>query len=169
MMGGVNELIRDHLKATYFREYQQLREQLMAILTDGDLAHDLGGSSPTLGALCREIGEIQHAYVESFRTFRQDFGYRNPDPRLETSVQALVRWYGELDRNLMAVLETVSERDVLERRIVRGDFDPTFFSPLPRVQLDIYREALLIFYAKVSIYLRAMGRALPGDWEDWIG
>ena len=155
--------------ATYFREYQQLREQLMAILTDADLARDLGGSSPTLGELCREIGDIEHAYVESFRTFRQDFEYRNPDPRLETSVAALVQWFGELDRDLVAALELLSEEDVRQRRIVRRDFDPSFFSPLPRVQLDIYREALLIFYGKVSIYLRAMGRALPGDWEDWIG
>jgi hypothetical protein len=45
--------------------------------------------------LCREIGEIEYAYVESFRTFRQDFGYRNLDPRLEKSVAALSAWYAE--------------------------------------------------------------------------
>lgn len=166
---GVHPLIRDHLKSTYFEEYQALRRQLMAILADDDLRFDLGGETASLGALCREIGEIEHAYVESFRTFTQDFGYRNEDPRLERSVEALVAWYAELDRAMVAALETLGEEDVLSRRIVRGDFDADFFSPLPRVQLDIYREALLIYYGKVSIYLRAMGRPLPGDWLDWIG
>jgi hypothetical protein len=50
-----------------------------------------------------------------------------------------------------------------------ADFDPGAFSPLPTVQLDIYREALLIFYAKVSVYLRVFGIPLPGDWASWIG
>jgi hypothetical protein len=165
----VHPLIRDHLKATYFEEYQGLRGQLMATLTDDDLAFDLGGETATLGALCREIGEIERAYVESFQTFTQDFGYRNEDLRPEQSVDALVAWFADLDREMVAVLETLGEDDILNRRIVRGDFDADFFSPLPRVQLDIYREALLIFYGKVSVYLRAMGRPLPGDWSDWIG
>ena len=165
----MNPLIRDHLKATFFEEYQSLRGQLMAILADDDLRFQLGGESATLGALCREIGQIEYAYVESFRTFTQDFGYRNEDPRLERSVDALVAWYADLDREMTAVLGTLGEDDILNRRIVRGDFDAEFFSPLPRVQLDIYREALLIFYGKVSVYLRAMGRPLPGDWSDWIG
>ena len=165
----MNPLLRDHLKATYFEEYQALRGQLMAILSDDDLAFDLGGETATIGALCREIGEIEHVYVESFRTFTADFSYRADDPRLERSVEALVAWYADLDREMAAVLETLSEDDILNRRIVRGDFDADFFSPLPRVHLDIYREALLIFYAKVSVYLRAMGRPLPGDWSDWIG
>jgi len=33
----------------------------------------------------------------------------------------------------------------------------------------LYREALLIFYEKVSIYLRIMGREFPGHWKAWIG
>ena len=44
------------------------------------------GANPSLGALCREISEIEHAYVESFKTFRLDLGYCNADPRLERSV-----------------------------------------------------------------------------------
>jgi hypothetical protein len=55
------------------------------------------------------------------------------------------------------------------RRIIRGDFDEEYFSPLPKIQLDVYREALLICYGKVSVYLRAIDRPLPGQWLDWIG
>jgi hypothetical protein len=65
-------------------------------------------------------------------------------------------------------LEALSAEDVSERRIEGADFDPGAFAPLPTVQLDIYREALLIFYAKASVYLRALGIALPGDWPSWI-
>ncbi len=92
-------------------QVRALHNQLMEIVTDGDLAYRLGGTSATLGALCREIGEIEHAYVESFRTFRQDLDYRHPDPAIETSVAGLQAWYAELDRNLMAALETLSEAD----------------------------------------------------------
>ncbi len=165
----MNSIVREHLAATYFREYQGLRDQLLEILADADLGFRVGTGTTSLGALCREIGEIEQSYVVSFRTFRQDFGYRNPDPQLESSVAALSAWYSALDRELMAVLESLSDDDVANRRIVRNDFDIDDFAPLPPVQLDIYREALLIFYGKASVYLRAMGRALPPQWQEWIG
>ncbi len=161
----MNSLVRVHMPATFFSEYQVLRDELLEILTDDDLGIRVGGTSASLGALCREIGEIEHSYVESFRTFRQDFRYRNRDPRLETSVGALASWYVELDRELTAAVAALSEDDIANRRIVRG----SDFSPLPNIQLDIYREALLIFYGKVSVYVRAMGRALPRHWQRWIG
>jgi len=165
----VNSIVGGYLDERYFPLYQQLRNQLMDLLADGDLQIRLGGESETLGALCREIGEIEHAYVESLKTFRQDFGYRNPDPRLEQSVAALKAWYADLDQALMAAIETLSEDDIERRRIVRSDFDESFFSPLPKEQLDVYREALLIFYGKVSVYLKSMGRERPQEWREWIG
>src|SRR6266511_4365120 len=105
----VNSLVQVHMPATYFGVYQELRGELMAILSDDDLAVRVGGTSASLGALCREIGEIEHAYVESFRTFRRDFDYRNPDPLLEKSVGALASWYAELDRELTAAVAALSE------------------------------------------------------------
>jgi hypothetical protein len=164
-----NSIVGGYLAESYFLEYLRLRDQLMDVLDDEDLLQRLGGETVILGALCREIGEIEHAYVESFQTFRQDFTYRNPDPRLEHSVTALKAWYAELDRNLMAAVEALSEDDIANRRIIRGDFDEDFFSPLAKQQLDVYREALLLFYGKVSVYLRAINRPLPGDWQDWVG
>jgi DinB family protein len=165
----VNSILGEYLSATYFAEYQVLRNELMEVLSDADLGRRLGGGSASLGSLCREIGEIERGYVESFRTFRLDFRYRNDDPRIEGSVAALTAWYAELDRDLMAALEGLSEADVANRRIVRDDFDVADFSPLPTTQLDVYREALLIFYGKASVYLRALGKELPGHWPAWIG
>ena len=107
----MNSLVRVHIPATFFVDYQALREELVAILTDDDLGFRVGGESATLGALCREIGEIEHTYVESFRTFRQDFDYRNPDTRLETSLDALASWYAELDGDLADAIAALSEDD----------------------------------------------------------
>ncbi len=165
----MNSIVRDHLPATYFAEYQLLRNQLTDLLADDDLAFRPGPGTASLGELCREIGDIESSYVEAFRTFRQSFDWRNPDPLMERSVAALKAWYADLDRDLLAALEALTEDDIANRRIKRGDFDVDDFSPLAAQELDIYREALLIFYGKVSIYLRAMGRELPRHWQAWIG
>ena len=163
----MNVLVRDHLAATYFAEYQDLRTQLMGVLGDDDLAFRPGGATFTFGQLCREIGEIEYSYIEAIRTFRQDFEWHNPDPRPEHSVAALSSWFADLDKDLQAAIEAVTEDDATNRRFFRADIPD--FSPLLPQELDIYREALLIFYAKASIYLRVMGRELPGDWPVWIG
>lgn len=164
----MNSIIGGYLADSFFPEYQGLRDQLMEILSDEDLGLRLGGDTMSLGELCREIGEIEHTYVESFRTFRQDFSYRNPDPVMELSVAALNAWFAELDHDLMTAVAALTEDEIAGRRIIRGDFDEEYFSPLPKIQLDVYREALLIFYGKVSVYLRSIGRPLPGQWMDWI-
>jgi hypothetical protein len=165
----MNQILVTYLDAEFFGEYQALRDQLMDVISDDDLGYAVGGTSPTLGTLCREIGEIEHSYVESFKTFSQAFDFRHPDPRVEASVVALRAWYTELDRDLMAALDALTEADTTSRRITRGDFDQDYFSPLPTEQLDVYREALLIFYGKVSVYLKAIGVTLPRQWQAWIG
>jgi hypothetical protein len=157
-------LMREHLAATFFDEYQGLRTELMAQLTDEDLAFRVGPGTATLGELCREIGEVEQSYIDSFRTFRQDFHYRNWEPALVLSVEALSTWYARLDRDLTAALDALTEGDITGHPIDRRDF-----RPLACQQLDIYREGLLIFYAKTSVYLRAMGRTLAPKWLDWIG
>jgi hypothetical protein len=145
--------------------YQALRNQLMEILADDDLGYRLAGENATLGALCREMGEVEYAYIQSFRSFKQDFSYRNEAPGLEGSVENLSAWFAELDRELKATIEALSEEDIKSRTIDRGGG----FTLLPRIQLEIYKEALLIFYGKVSVYLKAMGKTLPKQWQEWIG
>ena len=165
----MNPLVEQHLTNTYFREYQGLRDQLMQLLTDGDLDYRVGAATNSLGALCREMGDVERAYIEWFRTFRLDFVHHNQDPQVERDVAALTTWYAELDRDLMAALEGLSDDETANRTIVRSDYDVEDFAPLPTTNLDIYREALLIFYGKVSVYLQAMGKPLPRQWQEWIG
>lgn len=146
------------------RMYSQLRDELLASLCDDDLAYSPGGENPTLGALCRELGETQYAYAQSFKSFKIDFSYRVKDGAYLTSVAKLQAWYAELDQQLEAALETVSDEDVANKKMDRGGYEV----PLP-ISLDILREALLIFYGKVSVYLKAMGKERTEMWRDWIG
>ena len=165
---GMNSLVRDHLPATYFADYQLLRAELMELLSDDDLAFRPGVGTFSLGELCREIGDIEHSYVEAFRTFRQDFEWHNPDPGVERSVAALTAWYADMDRDLLAAIEALTDDDIARRRIERDDFEVDLL-PLAPEEADYYREALLIFGGKVSIYLRLMGRELPSQWQHWLG
>lgn len=142
---------------------QTIRDEMMAMLTDADLAFSLGGNSLTLGALCRQMGEIEYMYIQSFKSFKLDWSYRNPDAVLETSVSTLTTWLKALDHDLNATLEGLSEES-LDKLIDRGGFQPP-----ARMQIDIYMQALFIFYGKASIYLQALKKPLTDMWKTWIG
>ena len=148
-----------------FQLYQAIREPLIQTLTDADLGYTPGGANPPLGVLCREIGEVERAYIDSFKTFTIDFSYRNTTPGLDRSVAQLAGWYAELDAELKATIEALSEEDISGRVVDRGG---DFKLPL-RVQLNVYQEALLIFYGKAIVYLRAMGKTPPQQMQEWLG
>jgi uncharacterized damage-inducible protein DinB len=148
-----------------FRLYQRLREQLLATLTDADLAFTPGGDNPTLGELCLEIGETEQSYLDSFRAFRQSFDYHHADRSLAGSVAGLQAWYEQLDAELYAAVAALSDEEVAGRPIDRGH---GFLVPA-EVQLHIYQEALIIFYGKVTVYLKLMGKPMSEQWQHWIG
>lgn len=158
----MNSIINDYYPT--FQMYQAMRDQLMALLSDEDLSYSLVGDNPSLGSLCRAMGEVEHAYIQSFKSFRQDFSYRNDEPGLQGNVARLTAWYQEMDEALQETIAALSEDDIASRTIDRGDF----VLPL-QIQLEVYKEALLIFYGKVSVYLRGMGKELPEQWQAWIG
>lgn len=145
---------------------QALRSQLMDLLTDEDLQFRLPGDNPSLGELCREIGEIERVYIQSFKTFTTDLSYRHPDPSIANSVERLKAWYADLDAELFSVLEALSEDEIQNKMVARG---PEFSFPV-MVQFHVYREALLIFYAKASVYLKALQKSnVSEQWQQWIG
>ena len=81
----MNQIMRDYYPM--FEDYQALRIQLMDILDDSDPAFRPSDKNLTLGASCREIGEIEVAYMGSFQTFESDFSYRHEHAEsLEKSV-----------------------------------------------------------------------------------
>lgn len=140
-----------------------IRLKLLDTLSDTDLAYNLGGQNMSLGALCREIGEVQHSYTQSLQTFKQDWSYRNPEVGLESSTTQLKTWFQALDEEMKATSMALTDED-LTKEIDRGGY------AIPATtQLDIYLQALLIFLGKVSIYFKAMNKAVPEPMQDFIG
>jgi hypothetical protein len=135
----------------------------MDAVTDADLAYKLPGGNPTLGALCREMGQVEHAYIGSFRTLKLDWNYVTVEPEMETSVAKLKAWYAQLDADLEDALSAYKDRDIQSLVVDRG------WSIAFGAQFHVYREALLIFYGKATCYLRALGKPLPEQMRGWIG
>jgi len=140
-----------------------MRSQLLDILSNADLAFNPGGQNMTLGALCREMGEIEHSYIQSLKTFKQDWSYRNTEAGSESSVARLNAWFQTLDEEMKATVSALSDED-LTKTVDRGGFS------LPvELQLDVYLQALLIFFGKATVYLKAMNKPLPEQINEYIG
>ena len=112
----------------------------------------------------RELGETQGAYIDSFSTF--ELGPPRPCdiPGVEHSLDRIRSWYVRRDEELYAALRTIPDEDV-DRPVDRGNDNP-----LPVwIHLDVFREALIIFYRRFSVYLKAAGKHRPERFERWIG
>ncbi len=142
----------------------QMRDDILALLSDDDLAFVPGGSNVTTGALIKTLGEVQHAYGESLKTLKTDFGYRNTEAGLENSLAGLKAWFTTLDAEMKATLSAFSDED-LEKVIERGS---GYQMPLT-TQMDVYIQALMIFFGKAMVYLRALNKPIPEQMAEWIG
>ncbi len=140
-----------------------MRSQLTDMLSDADLSFNPGGQNMTLGTLLREMGEIEYSYIQSLKTFKQDWSYRNTEAGLDSSISRLKAWYQTLDEQMKARVSDLSDED-LTKTIDRGGFN----MPVD-LQLDVYLQALLIFFGKVTIYLKAMNRSYPQTIQEYIG
>ncbi|MGH2515523.1 MAG: hypothetical protein ACRDHP_07690 [Ktedonobacterales bacterium] len=150
-------------KWSWIEGTHKVRFELLHDLSDDDLRFNPGGANITLGALFRESGDIEHSYIQSLKTLLQDWSYSNTDPGIETSVEQLTVWFQALDDELKAAVASFSDDDLL-KTIDRGGF----MVPVD-MQLDIYLQALLIIFGKVSVYFRAMNRSLPENFQAFIG
>ena len=139
-----------------------LRTAMMDSLTDSDLAFRLP-NNPTLGELCRNMGDVERSYIDSFKTLKQVWDVKNTEPGLDDSVERLKAWYKTLDEEINSVLSAIPDADFQTKIVDRG-----FPMPLGG-QFHTYREALLIFCGKCSVYLRAMGTPLGEQFQGWIG
>jgi uncharacterized damage-inducible protein DinB len=156
----MNVFMQQH--GAVYHETQVMREQLMDILSDADLAFTPGGSNPTLGEICREMADTEATYIGSLKLFKMDWSYRNPQQGLAHSVSQLQALYRSLDDQLKSTMEGLSDED-LTKTIDRG------WPVAVGTQLHIYREAMLIYYGKLAVYLKAMGKTMPKQWQEWIG
>jgi hypothetical protein len=149
---------------TWVEASHNLRSGALDLLTEADLAFSPGGANIPLGALLKAFGEIEHSYVDSFRTFRQDFSYRNNDAGLEGSLDQIRAWFGALDAQMKDALAALSDID-LDRTIERGS---GYAMPVT-TQVQVYLQALMIFFGKLLTYLRAMNKPISKELEEWIG
>src|SRR4026208_1621064 len=108
-----NSIVRDEFDILHMT--QAMRQQIVDTLTDADLAYRLPGANPSLGALFREIGEIEQSYINSFKTFKHDYTYQVNDSELERNLQHLKAWYKKLDEEMDAALTALSEDDVQKK------------------------------------------------------
>lgn len=150
-------------KWSWIEGSHDMRTQLLDSLSDAELAFTPGGENMTLGALFREMGEIEHSYIQSLKTFTQDWSYRNTEPGLDGSVGQLKAWFQALDEEMKAAVEALSDED-LKKPVDRGGFA----MPVD-MQLDVYLQALLIFFGKAVVYCKAMGKPLSQQFKDYIG
>ena len=141
-----------------------MRTQLLDVLTDADLAFSPGGQNVTLGALIREMAETEYSYIQSLKTLKQDWSSSNTDADLETSLARIKDRYQTLDDEMKATISAFSDEDVT-KTVDRGG---GFSMPLD-LQLDVYLQALLIFFGKATVYLRAMNKDYPAQIQEWIG
>src|SRR6266702_2050583 len=142
---------------------QGMRSQMFDLLSDADLAFHPGGQNMTLGALCRQMGETEHAYIQSLKAFQQRWSYRHTEAEVASSVARLKAWFHTLDEEMQAVMAAFSDEDV-KKTVDRGGEAVTV-----EFQLDVYLQAVLIFLGKATIYLKAMNKPLPQSFEEYIG
>ncbi len=156
----MNQLMQE--KWPWIEGSHGMRIQLLSLINDSDLTFSPGGQNISLGALCREMGDTEYAYIQSLKTFEQDWSYHNTETGIETSVAQLKDWYQKLDEELQATITAFSNEDVT-KTVDRGGY------PTPiGLQLDVYLQALLIFFGKVTIYLKAMNKILPKEVQEYI-
>jgi len=141
-----------------------MRRQLFNVVSDEDLAFSPGGKAVTLGELFREMGEVQHAYNQSLVTHKTDFSYRTADAQLSTSVKKIADWYIQLEAEMKSVLSGFSDADY-KKNIERGGG----YALTVDLQMDIYLQALLIFFGKVSVYLRILNKEVSSYFAEYIG
>ncbi len=139
-----------------------MRTQLLDMLNDTELAFSPGGQNMTLGALCREMGETEYSYIQSLKTFQQNWSYRNTEAGMDSSVARLQAWFQALDEEMKATVAALADED-FQKMVKRNGFE----MPV-EMQLDVYLQALLIFFGKATIYFKAMNKALPQQVQEYI-
>lgn len=156
----MNDLFEEEI-----RGHHSMRDHLLTLVSDADLAYRLPGWNPTLGEVLVELGELQGVYTHSFETFTLDWSHRSLPPPEPITVAGLRAWFDAQDSAMKAALDRFSADELHVDRIDRGGG----FVASPFVQHQIYREAVYISYGKLSVYLKALERDAGEDWAAWIG
>ena len=123
------------------RMYTPLRDSLMALLNDEQLRITPGARQPHTW---RPLPPNRWNRISLYPIIRNlQVRFQLSQQRLQHPQrrrQSLKAWYQQLDKQLEAALQSISDEDVATKQVNRGGFKV----PLP-INLDLFREALLIF------------------------
>lgn len=147
------------------RGHHSMRDHLLTVVSDADLAYKLPGQNPSLGGVLVELGNIQGVYTHSFETFVLDWTHRQLPPPSPVTLAGLRAWFEAQDDAMETALSRFSEDELRVERIDRGHG----FIASPFTQHEIYREAVYIFYGRLSVYLKALERDAGEEWAAWVG
>ena len=150
---------------TEIRGHHRMRDQLLTVVSDADLAYKLPGQNPTLGGLLIEMGDIEGVYTHSFETFTLDRAHREVPPPAQMTIAGLRAWFEAQDDAMNKALSRFTDDELQVDRIDRGHG----FIASPFVQYEVYREAVYIFYGKLSVYLKALERDAGEEWAVGVG
>jgi hypothetical protein len=147
------------------RGHHHMRDHLLTVVSDADLAYKLPGQNPTLGDLLVELGHLEGVYTHSFETFTLDWSHRQLPPPAPITIAGLQAWFASQDDAMNRALSRFTDEELRIDRIDRGHG----FVASPFVQYEIYREAVYIFYGKLSVYLKALERDAGEQWAMGVG
>ena len=142
--------------------YLPMRGQVLDVLEDIDLDFK-PEALPSIGETCLQLGEWQMAYIIGFKTFEQNFDYRNTDQEMRKSVKGLRAWYQQMDQDIEKAIAGISAEDIENKGINRGDWEASV-----AWNLRIWQECLIIFYTKMMHYFKLMGKKVPDGLVKWI-
>jgi hypothetical protein len=157
----INRLMNE--KWPWIEAAHGMRSQLFDILSDADLAFTAGGQNMTFGALCREMGKTEYAYIQSLKTLKHQWFYRHTESGVASSVARLKAWFHTLDDEMQVALSAFSDEDM------HKPIDRVGEAVTVEFQLDVYLQAVLIFLGKATVYLKAMNKPLPPSFQEYIG
>ena len=147
------------------RGHHSMRDHLLTVVSNADLAYKLPGRNPTLGEQLVEMGDVQGVYTHSFESFTLDWAHRQLPPPSPITIASLRAWFESQDGAMQSALSRFTREELQADRIDRGNG----FIASPFVQHQIYREAVYIFHGKLSVYLKALERDAGDEWAAWIG
>jgi hypothetical protein len=147
------------------RGHHSMRDHLLTVVSEADLAYKLPGQNPTLGELLVELGNVQGVYTQSFETLTLDWRHRQVPPPAPITIASLQTWFVAQDDAMRKALSRFTDEQLQVDQIDRGHD----FIASPFVQVQIYREAVYIFYGKLSVYLKALERDAGEEWAAWVG
>ena len=97
------------------RGHHGMRDHLLTVVSDADLAYKLPGQNPTLGELLVELGDLEGVYTHSFDTLTLDWSHRQLPPPAPITIASLRAWFESQDDAMNTRAEPLHGRGAAHR------------------------------------------------------